>query len=249
LALILSTICYASKKVIIIGATSGLGRELALRYLVNKDIVGVTGRRENYLQEIKEQFPEQVFTEAFDVTGPHTVTHLKALIQKMNGMDLLIYNAGIGDTSEELNLEIEVNTTKTNVSGFVEMVAFAFTYFAQKGSGQIAIISSLASLRGNSWAPAYSASKAFMSTYAEGLNMKAIRLKKDIVVTDLKPGFLATKPAKGNKRFWVVPVAKAAGQVIAAIEAKKRKAYISKRWWLVAQIMKIIPYSIYSRMA
>ncbi|MGZ3939900.1 MAG: hypothetical protein ACXVLT_15020, partial [Flavisolibacter sp.] len=100
---------------------------------------------------------------------------------------------------------------------------------------------------GNSWAPAYSASKAFMSNYAEGLNIKARRLKKDIVVTDIRPGFINTKMANGNRQFWVVPKEKAAGQIIKTIKNKKRVAYISRRWWLVAQVMKWLPYSIYRR--
>ena len=237
------------KKIIIIGATSGIGRELAQLYLVNNDVVGVTGRRRSFLEEIKNRHPSLVHIANFDVTGEENIQQLKNLITEMNGMDLLIYNAGYGDTSPDLNSEIEIKTTKTNVSGFVEIMAFAFNYFVEKGAGQIAVISSIGSLRGNSWAPAYSASKAFMSIYAEGLNMKAKRLKKDIAITDIKPGFLGTKPSKGNKRFWVVPPLKAAKQIKAAIDKKKRKAYITRRWWLIAQLMKVVPFSIWRRVA
>jgi short-subunit dehydrogenase len=133
------------------------------------------------------------------------------------------------------------------VNGFVAVVSYAFNYFVQQGYGQIAITSSVAAVRGNSWAPAYSASKAFISNYAEGLNIKAKRLKKDIVVTDIRPGFINTKKAKGNGQFWIVPKEKAAKQIISSIEKKKRIVYISKRWWLVAQIMKLLPYNIYRR--
>jgi len=86
-----------------------------------------------------------------------------------------------------------------------------------------------------------------MSNYAEGLNIKAKRLKKDIIVTDIRPGFIDTKMAKGNGRFWVVPKEKAVSEIIKAIEKKKRVAYITKRWWWVAQIMRLLPYSIYRR--
>lgn len=167
----------------------------------------------------------------------------------MNWVDwnLLIYNAGYGEPSRELNWETENITTKTNVNGFVEIVNFAFNYFVKQGYGQIALISSVAALRGNSWAPAYSASKAFMSVYAEGLNIKAKKLKVDIVVTDIKPGFINTHMAKGNKQFWVASPQKATKQIIHAIEKKKRIAYITKRWWLIAQLMKIAPYSLYRR--
>ena len=237
----------AQKKIIIVGASSGIGREIACRYVETGNKVGITGRRENLLNELKEKFPGQIFTSAFDVMGNQNQKKIQQLIEDIGGLDLLIYNSGYGDPSKELNLEIENTTTKTNVNGFVEIVSYAFNFFVAQGYGQIAITSSVASVRGNSWAPAYSASKAFMSNYAEGLNIKARRLKKNIVVTDIRPGFINTRMAKGNGRFWIVAKEKAADQIINAIEKRKRIAYISKRWWLVAQIMKLLPYSIYRR--
>jgi len=237
----------AQKKIIIVGASSGIGREIACKYVVNGNRVGVTGRRENLLNELKEKFPEQIFISVFDVMGNENQQKIQQLIDELGGLDILIYNSGYGDPSKELNFEIENTTTKTNVNGFVEIVSYAFNYFVQQGHGQIAITSSVAAVRGNSWAPAYSASKAFMSNYAEGLSIKAKRIKKNIVITDIRPGFINTKMAKGNKQFWIVPKEKAAEQIIKAIEKKKRVAYISKRWWLIAQIMKMLPYSIYRR--
>jgi short-subunit dehydrogenase len=237
----------AQKKIIIVGASSGIGREIACKYVVNGDKVGVTGRRENLLKELKEKFPEQIFTSCFDVMEKENQEKIQQLINDLGGLDLLIYNSGYGDPSKELSWEIENTTIKTNVNGFVEIVSYAFNYFVRQGYGQIAITSSVAAVRGNSWAPAYSASKAFMSNYAEGLNIKAGRLKKDIVVTDIRPGFINTKMAKGNGQFWVVSKNKATEEIIKTVERKKRVAYITKRWWLVAQIMKILPYRFYRR--
>lgn len=239
----------AQKKIIIIGASSGIGREIACRYVEKRNKVGITGRRENLLNELKEKFPAQIFISAFDVMGNENQEKIHQLIEEIGGLDILIYNSGYGDPSKELNFEIESTTTKTNVNGCVEIVSYAFNFFVAQGYGQIAITSSVASVRGNSWAPAYSASKAFMSNYAEGLNIKAKRLKKKIIVTDIRPGFINTKMAKGSGRFWIVPKEKAADQIIHAIAKKKRIAYVSRRWWLVAQIMKILPYSIYRRIA
>src|SRR5436305_4920602 len=179
-------------KIIIIGASSGIGKELALRYAKQGNTVGITGRRKNLLEEIKSSYPEKIFTSCFDVTGTENLRNVQKLIAELEGLDLLVYNAGIGDTSENLVPETEMETTKTNVLGFVEIVSFAFHFFVQQGYGQIAVTSSVAALRGNSFAPAYSASKAFMSTYAEGLSIKADRLKKDIIITDIRQGFLDT---------------------------------------------------------
>lgn len=235
-------------KIIIIGATSGIGKELALLYAQKKYSVGITGRREVFLNELKELHPA-IVTACFDVCGIENIVQLQKLISALGGLDLLIYNAGFGDATRELIPKTEMSITKTNVNGFVEIVGYAFNHFVAKGSGQIACTSSIAALRGNSWSPAYSASKAFMSNYAEGLNMKASRLKKDIVVTDIKPGFIKTKLAKGHGLFWVASPQKAAKQIVNAIKKKKRIAYITKRWWLVAQLLKILPYSIYKRIA
>jgi short-subunit dehydrogenase len=210
----------AQKKIIIVGASSGIGREIACKYVVNGDKVGVTGRRENLLKELKEKFPEQIFTSCFDVMEKENQEKIQQLINDLGGLDLLIYNSGYGDPSKELSWEIENTTIKTNVNGFVEIVSYAFNYFVRQGYGQIAITSSVAAVRGNSWAPAYSASKAFMSNYAEGLNIKAGRLKKDIVVTDIRPGFINTKMAKGNGQFWVVSKNKATEEIIKTVERK-----------------------------
>lgn len=236
------------KKIIIIGASSGIGREIANRYAAMGCRVGITGRRENLLSELKKEYPDTVLISCFDVMENGNKEKIQKLIDDLGGLDLLIYNAGYGHPSKELKWQIEEQTTRTNVNGFVEMATCAFNYFIEQGYGQIAMISSVAALRGNSWAPSYSASKAYMSNYAEGLSIKARRLKKNIVVTDIRPGFINTKMAKGNGRFWMAPVQKAAKQIIRAIEKKKRVAYVTKRWWLIAQIIKAMPYSLYRRM-
>lgn len=235
-------------KIIIIGATSGIGKELALRYWQQGHSVGITGRRKFLLEELEKAHPALVIS-CFDVCGNENIIRLKELIAALGGLDLLIYNAGYGYPSQLLIPETEILTTKTNVNGFVEIVGHAFNYFVQHGRGQIALTSSIAALRGNSWTPAYGASKSFMSNYAEGLNMKAARLRKDIRITDIKAGFIKTKMAKGHGQFWVASLQKAAKQIMTAIEKKRRIAYITKRWWLIAQILKILPYRVYKRIA
>lgn len=234
-----------NKKVIIVGASSGIGKELAILYAQAGCQVGVTGRRSQLLDEIKELFPGQVETEVFDVMATENSMHLQQLIQKLGSVDLLIYNAGFGDVSDELEWQIDKKTVLTNVNGFVEVAVFAFNYFKQQGHGQIAATSSIASLAGNHFAPAYSASKAFMSNYMEGLYLKSKRNKLRIFITDIQPGFVKTKMAKGPGRFWEAPAEKAAKQIMEAIEAKKFRVYITKRWWLIAHLIKILPGWLY----
>ena len=235
------------KRIIIVGATSGIGRKMAEQYVANGNIVGITGRRKELLDEIENLFPGKIKTERFDVTADENIHRLSSLIQKTGGMDILIYSSGIGEPSKELNWQLDKATVETNVNGFIEIANWGFNYFIKQGHGSMAVISSIAANRGNSWAPAYSASKAFQSNYFEALAIKAKRMKKDLGITCIEPGFVDTKMAKGNKRFWLVSLDKAARQMITAIEKKKHKVYVSKRWWLVAKLMRWTPFWIYKR--
>jgi len=242
------------KRIIIIGATSGIGLELARLFIKEGGRIGITGRRLHLLDDLQKQFPSQVVTECFDVMGNDNIVHLKSLIDKLGGLDLLIYNSGYGDVSETLDWAIDKQTTLTNVNGFVEIVNYTFNYFVKQGRGQIAAISSLASLRENSQAPAYSASKAYMSMYMAGLFLKARRIKKvdpkiNIAITDVQPGFINTKMAKGKGRFWEAPVEKAARQIFKAIQEKRRKVYVTHRWALIAWLLKWMPHFILRRFA
>jgi NADP-dependent 3-hydroxy acid dehydrogenase YdfG len=137
------------KRIIIIGASSGIGQALAEHYAKCGCRVGITGRRDHLLEEIHQHFPNHIVTECFDVQGSNNIEHCRSLIKKTGGMDLLIYNAGFGDPSDTLDWDIEKTTYETNVKGFIEIVHFAFNYFVQQGHGQIAATSSVAANRGN----------------------------------------------------------------------------------------------------
>ncbi|HEY6062116.1 MAG TPA: SDR family NAD(P)-dependent oxidoreductase [Chitinophagaceae bacterium] len=236
------------KKIIIIGATSGIGRRMAELYFEKGHEVGISGRRMELLEEIRRQSAQKIEYECFDVTKSENISHLESLINKLGGLDILIISAGTGEPSKDLNWKIDKKTVDTNVNGFLEIANQAFNYFVKQGYGQLATISSIAAIRGGSWAPAYNASKSFQSNYFEGLAIKAKRLKKNIAVTCIEPGFVRTAMAKGgHKTFWMIPVDKAARQIIKAIEKRKRKVYISRRWWLIAKVLKWAPFWLYKR--
>jgi len=242
------------KKVIIIGATSGIGRALAMHYINAGCRVGITGRRNALLESLRQESQQpggtaydNIFIECFDVTGNENTTHLQSLISKLGGLDLLIYNSGYGEPSPSLEWKIEKNTVDVNVNGFIEIVNWTFNFFVRQGHGHLAAISSVASNRGNSFAPAYSASKAFVSCYLEGLLLKATRLKIPVYVTDIQPGFVKTKDINLKGLFWVVPLEKAVRQMYLGIESKRFRVYVSRRWWLIAKLMKIVPRFIYSK--
>ena len=240
-------------KVVIIGASSGIGLELAKLYAQAGCRVGITGRRKELLANFQQQFPSNVFTECFDVTAPGITAHLQSLIDQLGGLDILVYSAGFGEVSETLSWEVDYNITTTNVNGFIAVANYAFNYFLRQGSGQLAAISSIASIRGNSRSPAYSAAKAFISRYLEGLSIKAFRVKRHdgkrpaIFITDILPGFVNTKPIAAAGAFWIAPVEKAAQQIYKAIEKKKRRVYITRRWRIIAWLLKVMPYNVYKR--
>lgn len=236
-----------NKKVVIIGATSGIGEELSLIYASKGYRVGITGRRTELLLNIQNQFPSNIVIESFDVTGKENIIHVQSLIEKLGGMDILIYNSGYGDTSKNLEWDIENRTTQVNVNGFIEIVCFAYNYFLNQGHGQIVGTSSIASIKGSSRAPAYAASKAFMANYLEGLYIKARNSKANLAVTDLQPGFVDTALVSGTPMFWAATPRKAAEQIFNAIRSKKKKVYITKRWWFIAQLLKIMPNFIYRK--
>jgi len=235
------------KKVIIIGATSGIGRELAGVFSEDGYIVGITGRRLKRLEQLKEKLPNLCFIKQMDVSSQGAVSDLKKLIIEINGVDIIVISAGVASIDTDLPWEKEAETIDTNVRGFAAMANVAYHYFLQKGSGHIVGISSIAAIRGGGF-PAYNASKAFVSNYLQSLQYITEKNNSNMVITDIQPGFVDTKMAKGEGLFWVSSLNKAANQIYNVINKKKKHAYITKRWRLIAWLLKIIPDGVYNRL-
>lgn len=237
------------KKAIIIGATSGIGKGLALKLADKNYLVGITGRRIELLDELKSQKPNSFYTKTFDVTDTNLINvKLEALAEELGGIDLLVISSGTGDLNEKLDLEIEKQTIETNVTGFTCVANWAFNYFENQKHGHLVAISSVGGIRGSRIAPAYNATKAYQINYLEGLRQKATKLKTAIFVTDIRPGFVNTAMAKGDGQFWVSSVDKATNQIFEAISKKKKISYVTRRWKLIGIILKRIPRQIYDRM-
>jgi short-subunit dehydrogenase len=236
------------KKVIIIGASSGIGKELAKIFASKGYEVGIAARRIELLHKLEAELPVKAHIAAIDVNDPLFATQsLEYLIQEMSEVEIIIICAGTGYLNASLNWSQEKETIDTNVSGFTAMAGAAMRYFVQKKSGHLVGISSIASIRGSNICPAYNASKAFVSNYLEGLRKKALKEKLNISVTDIQPGLVGTKMAKGDGLFWVSSPQKAAQQICRAIQRKKNKAYITKRWAIIAWLLKIMPNFIYDK--
>lgn len=234
------------KKIIIIGATSGIGRGLAEVYSQEDYLIGITGRRENLLKEVCARDKDKLFYQVCDITDTQaTISSLETLTQKMGGMDTLIICAGTGELNPELSYQLEEPTLLTNVIGFTNIADWGFRYFEQQKSGHLVTISSVGGTRGSGIAPAYNASKAYQINYMEGLRQKATKSPYSIYTTDIRPGFVDTAMAKGEGLFWVTPVDKAVKQIKKAISKKKKVAFISKRWRYVTILFRLLPSAIY----
>ncbi|RRO11536.1 SDR family NAD(P)-dependent oxidoreductase [Flavobacteriaceae bacterium 14752] len=237
------------KKAIIVGATSGIGKGLAKVLADNNYKVGITGRRAELLIELKDENTNSYFVKPFDITETKiAIEKLEELIAELGGLDLLILSSGTGDINDNLNFDIEERTINTNVLGFTCILDWTFNYFEKQKYGHLVAISSIGGLRGSRQAPAYNATKAYQINYLEGLRQKSTKLKEPIYVTDIRPGLVNTEMAKGEGLFWVMPVDKTVNQIYKAIIGRKKIAYVTKRWRLIAVILKRLPRQIYDRM-
>lgn len=237
------------KKVIIIGATSGIGREVALIYIAQGWKVGVAGRREAELESLRAEYPEQVYAQTLDVTQEDAPEKLHALIEQVGGMDVFLLSSGIGKQNPTLETGLELATAATNVEGFIRMTNAAFHYFEQQGHGHLAVISSIAGTKGLGAAPAYSATKGFQNIYMDALDQLARMKKLNIRFTDIRPGFVATPLLNNQKKYPMLMEAPiVALDIVSAIEKKKRVAIIDWKFRLLVGFWRLIPKWLWLRL-
>ena len=238
------------KRVIIVGATSGIGREVALSMLRRGWLLGIAGRREDLLEELRAEFPENVAVHPIDVTKGDAAEGLSRLIELRGGMDLFFLASGAGRQNPSLDEEIEMRAAETNVSGFIRVVTAAYRYFEAKGSGHIAVISSIAGTKGLGGAPAYSATKRFQNTYIEALAQLTRIKNAKIKFTDIRPGFVDTAllNSKDHKYPMLMSPDKVASAIMKAIDKKKRIVVIDWRYRILVFFWKLIPRWLWERM-
>jgi short-subunit dehydrogenase len=237
-----------TKKIIIIGATSGMGYRIARLYQQKGWRVGIAGRRTDKLQELATLAPEQTVWQQIDITQSDAEDRLCALAQQTGGMDVFLLCSGIGSLNRTLKPEIELNTVATNGEGFTRMVTAAYRYFAQHGGGQLAVISSIAGVKGLGSAPAYSATKRFQNIYIDALEQLAYMEKLPIHFTDIRPGFVQTALLKDDKYPLTMDPDYAARKIVKAIDRKKRRTIIDWRYAILVFFWKLIPACIWKRL-
>ena len=237
------------KKAIIIGATSGIGQEVAGILVQQGWRIGIAGRREEVLRSMQQANPQQIEIQHLDVTKENAVLHLTELIDRLGGMDLFFLSSGVGYQNRNLEPEIELNTARTNVEGFIRMVTAAFDYFKKTKNGHIAVISSIAGTKGLGVAPAYSATKRFQNTYIDALEQLAHLQKLNIHFTDIRPGFVATDLLNDGKHYPMLMKTDQVGRdIVRALHRKQRVAIIDGRYRILVFFWRMIPRWLWERL-
>ena len=238
------------KKAIIIGASSGMGKEVSKMLLADGWQIGIGARRTDALEEIKQMKPEAVVTTAIDVMADDAPQRLGQLIADNGGMDLFFLASGIGKQNPNLDSEIELRTVATNGMGFTRMVDTAFNWLvANGGKGQIAVISSIAGVKGLGMAPSYSATKAFQNIDIEALQQLANMRKLDIKFTDIRPGFVKTDLLNDGKNYpLLMDKTKVAKKIVSAIYRKRSVMIIDWRYRILVFFWQLIPRKLWVKL-
>jgi len=247
----LTTMENPTKKVIIMGATSGIGLNVAERLLKDGMTVGVAGRKTDVLKALQERYPGKVNYATIDITAPDAPDRLRDLIRRVGGMDVYFHVSGIGYENDGLDPSREIATMETNVVGFTRMVGAAFRYFRDNcdGKGHIAAVTSVAGTNGIGRLAAYSASKRFQQTYLRALEQLAVIRHLQIRFTDIRPGWVRTPLLDDNHNYpLVMQLPYAVPRIIRAIRRKARVAVVDWRWNIVVGLWRLIPNALWVRL-
>ena len=239
---------YSGPTAVIIGASSGIGEALARQLNREGWRLGLLARRLDRLEAIRQTLAPETVVRRFDVTDDAAATILEDVLDEFGGVDLVVISAGTGHPNRDLNAELDVDTVTVNVLGFMKTAQVAMRHFLRRGRGHLVGISSIAALRGNREGAAYAASKAFQSVYLDGLRDLARQSRLPIAVTEVQPGFVDTAMMKTERPLptvarWLLvsSPAEAARQIVRAVRKRAKHAYITRRYWLAALILKLLP--------
>ena len=232
-----------TKRAIIIGASSGIGLEVARLLIKEGWQVGVAARRVELMEGIGAAAVERI-----DVTADDATEALHRLIDKTGGMDLFFYASGIGKQNRELLEDIELATIQTNGVGFVRMIGEAYRFFAQQGRGHIAAITSIAGTKGLGPAPSYSATKAMQNVYLQALEQQAYARGLNIRFTDIRPGFVDTALLSGDFHYpMMLKPDRVARDIVRSINRRRHIRVIDYRYRLLTALWRRIPRFLWRR--
>ncbi|MCU4740269.1 SDR family NAD(P)-dependent oxidoreductase [Halobacteria archaeon AArc-m2/3/4] len=242
-------------RAIIVGASSGIGEALARELADAGYEVGLAARRTERMTEIGASLPTKAYVATIDVTDTDDARRgFRELTGAMGDVSLVVLSAGVGHVNRDLEWGPERETIDVNVRGFTALATAAMAYFESRSAddGHLVGISSVAATFGNGGAPAYNASKAFVSTYLEGLRHRQAdrETENEVTITTVEPGFVDTAMAMGDDDdlFWMASPETAAAQIARAIRRERDHVYVTRRWRLVAWLLKAMPEPVVRRL-
>lgn len=223
--------------VVIVGASSGIGRGLWRHYASLGHRVTVMARRAGLLENMVREFPESTYAQYCDIADCESFDKaLSEIVTRMDHIDLAVVCAGIGELNPSLDDDVERATVAVNVSGWTNVVVKVYRQLEIQGVGHLVTITSVGGMQPTPVAPAYSASKAFQINYSRSLQRKA--KGSGILITEVRPGLVDTRMAKGEGLFWVMPLDRVVRSVVRAINNRSRLAIVTKRWCLINWLLK-----------
>ena len=240
------------KKVIwITGASSGIGKAVAIKFAENGWTVAVSARRQNLLNELK-QINQNIYPFPLDVTDIEKCKLVASnIINQFKNIDICLFGTGMHDPKSEkkFNLNKIREIMEVNYFGTMNTINSIYDYFSEKKNGQISIISSVAGYRGLPAAGAYCASKAALTSFTESLNFD-MRMK-NIRVSLVSPGFIKTPMTDQND--FPMPMIKspefAANKIYKGLTIKKGfEIHFPKAFTYLMKFLQILPNGLYFKL-
>jgi len=236
------------KTIWITGASSGIGRALAIKFANEGWIVAASARRENLLQELNK-INENIYSFPLDVTNiEQCKTVFNSIVDKFKDIEISIFSTGIHDpeSEKEFSLEKIRKIMEVNYFGTMNSINSVYNYYNNKKHGQISIVSSVAGYRGLPAAGAYCASKSALTSFTESLHFEMKR--KNVRVSLVSPGFIKTPMTDQND--FPMPMIKspefAAEQIYTGLIKKKGfEIHFPKAFTFIMKLLSILPSSIY----
>lgn len=244
------------KTAIIIGATSGIGLEVARKLAAEGWRVGAAGRRGERLEELQAECgAESVVYEVMDITRPDAVEALDRLLEKTGAPDLFLHVSGVGRQNRQLDETIDVAVMETNCTGLARVLPHILNYvkshpkYTPKNKAHIAVVTSVAGTKGIGVSAAYSASKNMQSTYVSALCQLCRMEKIPARFSDIRPGFVATDILDSQHHYpMMMTVEEAAGHILKGLKRKRRVIIFDWRYRIMVAFWRLIPRSLWERM-
>lgn len=267
--------CYANnvtatKKAVVVGASSGMGREVAKRLSKAGYVVGLVARRVPLLESLQDELSNFSYIKQIDVTAVDAREQLQALIDQMGGLDLMVISispyldnrisaaaraeqeglSNFAPCTYELKWTEKANFLNVCAYGFIAVADVALEYFIKQNSGHLVGISSTSGLRGSFFCPEYSASKACVMIYMEGVRNYMLQNNINVYITDVVAGYVSVEHSPFGEdptAYWEITCKQAGKEIMEGIKARKKMVYVPSKIWLVVYLRKYLPDFIYNR--